>query len=89
MPMTNLNVRIDEELKKNTEEILSALGLNMTTAINAFARAIVREERLPFELSLRGSPDAGLRQALDDAIRCRNLGGPFKTFDELLKNLNA
>lgn len=88
MSMTNLNIRIDEELKRETEKILSALGLNMTTAINAFARAVVREERIPFELSLR-APNAETRQALNDAIGGHNLIGPFKNTKELLESINA
>lgn len=88
MPMTNLNVRIDEDLKRETEKILAALGLNMTTAINAFARAVVRERRIPFELSLR-VPNSETRQALDDAINGRNLNGPFKNAKELLESLDA
>lgn len=88
MATTNLNIRIDEDLKRETEEILAALGLNMTTAINAFARAVVREERIPFELALR-NPNAEMRQALDDAINFRNLSGPYKNAKELLESLNA
>lgn len=88
MPMTNLNIRIDEDLKRETEKILSALGLNMTTAINAFARAVVGEERIPFELSLR-VPNAETRQALDDAINGRNLIGPFNSAKELLDSIDA
>ena len=33
---TSINVRTDQKLKHDTEQILDELGLNMTTAINAF-----------------------------------------------------
>ena len=32
----NVNIRMDEKLKKQSEEILAEMGLNMTTAINVF-----------------------------------------------------
>lgn len=43
---------MDDSLKKQTEDILGELGLNMTTAITMFAKAIVRERRLPLDLSV-------------------------------------
>lgn len=32
----NVNIRIDEEVKKQTEVLLAEMGLNMTTAVNIF-----------------------------------------------------
>jgi len=47
---TQVNVRMDEAVKKEAEELLQGLGLSMSTAINLFARAVIREQGLPFEL---------------------------------------
>lgn len=47
MAQTNLNIRMDEELKKNFDMICTELGLNMTAAINVFARAVVRKHGIP------------------------------------------
>lgn len=52
MPQTNINIRMDEDLKKNFDEICTELGLNMTTAVNVFARAVVRKHGIPFELTV-------------------------------------
>ena len=52
MAQTNLNIRIDEELKKEFEELCKELGLNLTTAITIFAKKITREQRLPFDVSI-------------------------------------
>ena len=52
MAQTNINIRMDEELKKNFDEICTELGLNMTTAFNVFARAVVRNHGIPFEVAL-------------------------------------
>ncbi len=41
---------MDEELKKNFDDICTELGLNMTTAFNVFARAVVRKHGIPFDL---------------------------------------
>ena len=52
MASTNLNIRTDKEIKEAAEKIYSSLGLNMTTAINMFLRASIRERGIPFELKL-------------------------------------
>lgn len=49
---TNLNVRTDKSLKLKSEKIFKELGINMTTAINMFLRATVRENGIPFDLKL-------------------------------------
>lgn len=52
MSTTNLNIRTDKDIKEQSEEIFNELGLNMTTAINMFLRATIREQGIPFELKL-------------------------------------
>ena len=51
MSTSIITVRLDEKLKGQFEEIVNDLGLNMTTAIAAFIKAVVREEAIPFNLS--------------------------------------
>ena len=49
MSTTNITIRMNEELKKQAEELFSDLGLNMTTAFTMFAKQAVREQRIPLE----------------------------------------
>ena len=51
MAQTSINIRMDEELKKQVEYLFSEFGMNMTTAFTIFAKAVVREKRIPFEIS--------------------------------------
>ena len=53
MASTNLNVRVDADVKKSAETVLDELGLNMSTAVNMFLRAVIREEGIPFKMSLK------------------------------------
>jgi len=55
MGQATFSVRMDEQLKIEFESLCNSFGMNMTTAINVFARAVVREKRIPFEIY---SPDA-------------------------------
>ena len=49
---TNLNIRIDKDIKEQAESIFNELGINMTTAVNIFLRTAIREHGIPFELKL-------------------------------------
>lgn len=52
MNATNVNIRTDKELKNEVSEIYAKLGLNLTTAVNMFFKATVRENGIPFSLKL-------------------------------------
>lgn len=45
-------MRLDPELKDEAMRILEPLGLNMTSAVTIFLKAIVREKGLPFEVKM-------------------------------------
>ena len=48
----NVNFKLDEEVKKNMEKVCNELGLSMSTAFSIFARKVVRENRIPFDVSV-------------------------------------
>jgi len=52
MAQTSINIRIDEDLKKQAEYLFSEFGMNMTTAFTIFLRAVIREQKIPFEISM-------------------------------------
>jgi DNA-damage-inducible protein J len=55
METTNLNIRIDKELKTRADKVFNELGMNLTTAVTVFVRQAVREGKIPFEISLRAN----------------------------------
>lgn len=52
MAQTTLSVRMDEETKKGFEEFCESVGMNVSVAVNMFAKAVLREQRLPFEVKV-------------------------------------
>ncbi len=52
MAQTLINVRMDEELKREFDRVCNELGMNMATAIMIFARKVTRERRIPFDVSI-------------------------------------
>jgi len=53
---TNLNIRIDKDLKEQAEYFFSELGLNMSSAFNIFVRQSLRQGKIPFEISIVNDP---------------------------------
>ena len=51
MAQTNINIRMDADLKKQFEDFCNDMGMTMTTAFTIFAKKAVREYRIPFEIS--------------------------------------
>ena len=42
---------MDEKLKKQAEILFEDMGINMTTAITMFTKAVVRQNKIPFEIA--------------------------------------
>ena len=52
MAQTMINFRIDENLKKEMEQICKEMGMSMTTAFTIFAKKVTKEKRIPFEITI-------------------------------------
>lgn len=62
MPVSSINVRVDDEVKKEAQDIFLSLGMDMSTAINVFLRQAIRLRSIPFHISSelpRNSPQPG------------------------------
>ncbi len=51
MEQATFSVRMDESLKKQFDALCRDFGMTTSTAINIFARAVVRERKIPFEIT--------------------------------------
>ena len=54
-----------------------------------FIAAVIRRQGIPFDLVLNDEPNAETYKAMDDAENRRNLHGPFKSFEEMMDDINA
>lgn len=64
----NITFRIDAELKKQAEQLFSELGISLSTAINIFLHQSVREQKIPFDITLK-IPNADTIAAMVEAER--------------------
>ena len=46
----NINIRVASDVKDKAQNVFSALGLDMTSAVNVFLRQAIRKNGIPFEL---------------------------------------
>ena len=90
MATTNLNIRIDKDIKDQAEEIFNELGLNMTTAVNMFLRTAIREQGIPFELKL-DVPNETTAAAIDEGRKLMDdpLAPRYSSMDALKKALEV
>lgn len=86
MATTNINVRVDSELKQEAEALFNELGLNMSSAINMFLRSAIAYNGIPFEIK-RHSSNPETKAALDEYEEMKKNPGNYKryrSFDEIL-----
>ena len=50
--LINISLKMDEDVKKSMEQVCSDLGTSMGDAFNMFAKKVIREKRIPFEVSI-------------------------------------
>ena len=72
--MAQVNIRIDDELKAKADMLFGELGLNMTTAFTVFIKAAIRQNGIPFELSVDPFYSEKNMKILKDSIRDANAG---------------
>lgn len=91
MASTNINIRMDSDLKKQFEAFCADMGMTMTTAFNIFAKKTVREYRIPFEIGTE-IPNAETREAIKEVQTMkadRSLGKTYTDVEAMMKELLA
>ncbi len=88
---TNLNIRIDNNLKKESDNLFKDLGLNMSTAITMFLKQCVKTESIPFKIERPksiGKLDTALKEA-EDIINNPDKYKGYNNIPELFEDLDS
>lgn len=90
MATTNVTIRMDTELKKQAEEVLSEMGMNMSTAYTVFMKQLVRDRCFPFVPDVK-VPNAGTLAAIketEDIIAGRKQVKGYKSAEALFEDID-
>jgi len=49
--MSHIQIRISGEEKKAAQQIIESMGLTLSSSIKLFLRQVVKEKKIPFQLS--------------------------------------
>ena len=87
---TSMTIRTDSNIKQQAQRIFSALGVDMSTAINAFLRQVIYRNGFPFEIRL-DVPNRITREAIAESEKMLNQENAkkFSSVEELFEDLNA
>lgn len=89
MGQTIVSVKTDEKIKKDFNSFCDELGLSMSTAINLFMKTVIREQKIPFELSL--TPNRETIKAIEESeaiLKGEMKGKIYNSVDELFEELD-
>lgn len=89
MATTNITMRIDTGVKAQLQELMSELGLDMTTFFTMAAKQAIRQQRIPFEIS-RDIPNAETIEALEEVKMMKqnpSIGKAYTDVDKMMEEL--
>ena len=79
MAKVSTNINLDPELKKAGQLLFSNLGMDLTTAVTIFIQQSVREQRIPFAITM-DVPNAATRAALREYEEMKNDPEKYKRY---------
>lgn len=87
--VTNMNIRMDKEVKDQAKQIFADLGMDMTTAINVFLRQAIRYRGFPFDVRA-DIPNEETRKAIEEVrqLKADPNKKTYNSFAEILGELD-
>jgi DNA-damage-inducible protein J len=73
MATATFSIRMDPDVKRQFDEFCVDVGMNSSTAINMFARVVVRDRKLPFEVASPRLTEQELSERIADLEAGRNV----------------
>ena len=61
-----VNVRVDENVKRDIEKLYDSLGMNISTAVNMFFKQCLMEQGLPYQPKIKQRRHIPLKERLKD-----------------------
>ena len=84
MAQATFNVRMDESLKRQFDALCEDFGVSAATAFTMFARAAVREQKLPFPETIPNAETVAALEEGEEMLRNPAKYKRYATFREAL-----
>ncbi|MCM1299765.1 MAG: type II toxin-antitoxin system RelB/DinJ family antitoxin [Firmicutes bacterium] len=88
MATSNINVRVDANLKKEAEILLEELGLNLSSAINIYLRKMVQTQSIPFTIGKYNAETQAAMRETDEIISGKQRTRSYSSARELFAELD-
>ena len=92
--MTTISLRLDDDLKRDLDQMCSDMGMSLTTFFTIYAKRAVRDRKIPFEITAPSAFDPDqldwekIGRLLDEAERI-NKGAPGVPLEDFVKETEA
>ena len=86
MTQANISIRLNSELKQNFDNLCNELGFNMSTAITMFIKAAVREQGIPFALSINDY-NKETKKVIEDPNKGIGLSKAYSSVDDMMNDI--
>ena len=84
---TTINVRVDENVKRNVEVLFDEMGMNISTAVNMFFKKCLMENALPFQPRAKAgiSLKEALRESQEQAVLNKTSNMTLSEINKVIK----
>lgn len=89
MAKVSTNINLDPDLKKEAQLLFSNIGMDLTTAVTIFIKQAVREQKIPFDISMN-TPNSTTIVALNEYEEMKRNPAKYKryaSFDDALEDV--
>ena len=84
MAQANVNIRMDAELKNNLDQLCNELGMTISTAVTIFAKAMVRNGGIPFDVRI-DTPNKETLEAFQEIEEMKKNPSAYKRYTNVRK----
>jgi addiction module antitoxin, RelB/DinJ family len=87
--MSQINIRMEDDLKVRAEALFEELGMNMSTAFTVFVKQALRQNGIPFEITADPFYSEANQAHLRKVIASLESGGVGKPISRTMEELEA
>lgn len=88
MGQTSITIRIDSNIKQQFDALCQDFGMSANTAFNIFARSVVKNRKIPFDIKADSKEDIA-KKAQEAILQMRAISDANGNSNMTLEEINA